>query len=92
MNKLYDTRSDLVLSVDDQLTYLISLDFSLKFNAKSIKFLSENVKYLMLNWQQWRNKVDAMVYWLNVTLNSQKNVFVYIRQLELVVFHYADTD
>jgi hypothetical protein len=92
VNKLYDTRSDLVLSVDDQLTYLISLDFSLKFNAKSIKFLSENVKYLMLNWQQWRNKVDAMVYWLNVTLNSQKNVFVYIRQLELVVFHYADTD
>jgi len=46
----------------------------------------------MLNWQQWRNKVDATVCCLNVTLNSQKNVFVYIRQLELVVLHYADTD
>jgi hypothetical protein len=44
----------------------------------------------MLNWQQWRNKIDATVYWLNVAVNSQKNVFVYIRQLEFAVLHYAD--
>jgi len=45
----------------------------------------------MLNWQQWWNKVDATVYWINVAVNSQKNVFVYIWQLELAVLHYADT-
>ena len=92
MNKMYNTRSDFVLSVNYPQTYLGSLDSSLKFNAKSIKSLSKNVKYLMLNWQQWRNKVDATVYWLDVTLNSQKNVFVYIRQLELAVLHYGDTE
>jgi len=90
VNKTYDKRSDFVLSVNDPQTYLGSLDFSLKFNAKSIKSLSENVKYLMLNCQQWRNKVDATVYWLDVTWNSQKNV--YIRQLELAVLHCAYTE
>jgi len=89
---MYDTQSDFVLSVNDPQTYLGYLDSSLKFNAKSIKSLSENVKYLMLNWQQWRNKVDATVCWLDVTLNNQKNVSVYIRHLELTVLHYADSD
>jgi hypothetical protein len=46
----------------------------------------------MLNWQQWWNKVDATVYWINVAVNTQKNVFVYIWQLELAVLRYADTD
>ena len=92
MNRMYDTRSDLVLTVNEQLKYLRSLVSSLKFNAKSIKSLSENVKSFMLNWQQWRNKVDATVYWLNVNLNSQKNVYVYSRQFDLAVLHSADTD
>ena len=85
VNKLHDTQSDLVHSVNEQLTYLRSLDSAVKFNSKSVKSLSENIKSTMLKSQQWMNKVDATVYWLNATLNNQTNVFVYIRQLEFEI-------
>ena len=85
VNKLHDTQSDLVHSVNEQLTYLRSLDSLVKFNSKSVKSLSENVKSMMLNSQQWMNKVDATVYWLNVTLYNETSVFVYIRQLEFAI-------
>lgn len=85
VNKLCDTRSGLVHSVNEQLIYLRSLNSSLKYNAKSIKSLSENVKALMFYSQQWRNKVDTTMYWLNGTLDNQDNVFMYIRQLEFAI-------
>jgi hypothetical protein len=56
-----------------------------KFNSKSVKSLSENIKSTMLKSQQWMNKVNATVYLLNATLNNQTNVFVYIRQLEFEI-------
>ena len=70
VNKLHDTQSDLVHSVNEQLTYLRSLDSAVKFNSKSVKSLSENVKSMMLKSQQWMNKADATMYWLNATLNE----------------------
>jgi hypothetical protein len=56
-----------------------------KFNSKSVKSLSENLKSMMLKSQQWMNKVDATVYLLNATLNNETNVFVYIRQFEFEI-------
>jgi tetrahydromethanopterin S-methyltransferase subunit B len=82
VNKLHDTQSDLVHSVNEQLTCLRSLDSLVKFNSKSVKSLSEKVKSMTLNSQQWMNTMDAKVHWLNATLNNQTSVFVYIRQLE----------
>jgi hypothetical protein len=85
VNKPHDTQSDLVHSVNEQLTYLRSLDSFVKFNSKSVKSLSEKVKSMMFNSQQWMNTMDAKVHWLNATLNNQTSVFVYIRQLEFEI-------
>jgi hypothetical protein len=51
VNKLQGTQSDLVHSVNEELTHLRSPDSAVKFNSKSVKSLSENVKSMMLKSQ-----------------------------------------
>jgi hypothetical protein len=82
---LYKNQDEIVHSVNDQLTYLKSLDTTVKFNTKVVEIISEKIKSVMLDFGKWTNKVDMTTQWLNATIFNQTSIFNYIRQLELEV-------
>jgi hypothetical protein len=82
---LHHKQDEIVHSVNDQLTYLKSLDTTVKFDTKAVDILSGKIKSIMLESAKWTNKVDMTTQWLNATIFNQTSIFTYIRQLELEV-------
>ena len=62
-----------------------SLDSAVKFNTEAVEPLSERVKVIMPDTNNWKNKTDIAIHWLNYTLYNQSNNFTYVRQLEFAV-------
>jgi hypothetical protein len=79
---LHQNQDEIVHSVNDQLTYLKSLDTTVNFNTKAVEILSGKIKSVMLDFGKWTNKVDMTTQWLNATIFNQTSTFNYIRQLE----------
>jgi hypothetical protein len=58
VQKIHDNEDHLAHSVNEQLTYLKSLDASVKFNTHSVAILAVKVKAVMLDFQKWTDKTD----------------------------------
>ena len=85
VDKMHRTEGDIIRSVYNQMTYLKTLDFAVKFDKKTVDTLPEKVKAIVLHSNTWKDETDIAIHWFNYTINNQSNTFTYIRQLEFVI-------
>jgi hypothetical protein len=85
VERLHENREHLAHSVNEQITYLKSLDHSVKFNARSVAILAEKVKGVMLSFQNWTDRADLTLHWINATIYNQTSLFTCIRELEFAI-------
>jgi len=85
VDKMHRTEGNIIHSVNHQMTYVRSLDSAVKFNTEAVEPLSERVKVIMPHTNNWKNKTDIAIHWLNYTLYNQSNNFTYVRQLEFAI-------
>jgi hypothetical protein len=59
VDKMHRTEGDIIHSVNHQMTYLKTLDSTVKFNTEATETLSEKVKDIMLNSNKWKDETDS---------------------------------
>jgi len=80
VDRMHKAEWDIIHSVNQQMTYLKTLDSAVKFKTEAVETLSEKVKAIMLNSNKWKDETDLAIHWLNYTIFNQSTTFTYIRQ------------
>jgi hypothetical protein len=82
VQELHERQEKLVYDVDNRMTYMKTLDASIKFNMQDISVLSEKMKRIMLDSQKWADHSKTLLHWMNSSIYNQTTIFTGIRQLE----------
>jgi hypothetical protein len=85
LDGLKSTTSDIVHSLNSQLTYVKKLDTAKGINAMAIANLSSTVKDIVIQSHNKFQQVTQDMSWLNVTLRNYSELYAVIRQLEFAV-------
>jgi hypothetical protein len=85
VDKMNRTEGDIIHSVNDQMTYLKTLESAVKFNTEAVETLSEKVEVIMRDSNKWKDETDKAIHWLNYTIFNQSNTFAYIRHLQFAI-------
>jgi len=78
--------TDITHSLQNQITYVKSLDLSSRLQTQSIANLSTVVKNFMIDSHDRFYETTRDILWLNVTVHSQSEVYMAVRQLEFALF------
>ena len=78
--------ADITHSLENQMTYVKSLDLSSRLQTQSIANLSTVVKNFMIDSHDRFFETTRDILWLNVTVHSQSEVYMAVRQLEFALF------
>jgi len=87
VDRMHKTEGDIIHSVNQQMTYLKTLDSAVKFNTEAVETLSEKVKAIMLDSNKLKDETDLAIHWLNYTIFNQSTTLTYIRQ-SLLLWSY----
>jgi gas vesicle protein len=85
VDKMNKTERDIIHSVNNQMTYLKTLDPAVKFNTEAAETLSEKVKNIMLDSNKWKDEIDIAIHWLKYTIFNQSSTLTHIRQVEFAI-------
>ena len=80
VDRMHKTEGDIIHSVNQQMTYLKTLDSAVKFNTEAVETLSEKVKAVMLDSNKWKGETYLAIHLLNYTIFNQSTTLTYIRQ------------
>jgi predicted nucleic acid-binding protein len=69
-------------SLANQVTYIKNLDTFTRVNTEAITNMSRVVKDFMINAQEKFYERNRDIMWLNVTMYSQSEIYMAVRQLE----------
>jgi hypothetical protein len=72
-------------SVDNQITYLKTMNNETKFNTRTIASLANLVKNSMMKEQAWPNQVAVSLEVLNETMTNSSRIQSHIRQIEVTI-------
>jgi hypothetical protein len=64
------------------MTYLKTLDSTVKFNTQIVGTLSEKVKAVKLDSNEWKDEFDIAIHWIYYTIYNHSNTLTYILNLE----------
>ena len=73
-------------SLEHQMTYMKNLDLSSHLQTQAIANLSTVVKKFMIDSHGRFFETTRVVLWLNLTVHSQREVYMAVRQLEIALF------
>jgi hypothetical protein len=85
LDGLKSTTSDLVHSLNSQLTYVKKLDTATSINAMAIANLSSIVKDNVIQSHNTFQQISQDMSWLNVTFRNYSELYTVIRQLEFAL-------
>ena len=85
LDSLKSTTSDIVHSLNSQLTYVKKLGTATGINAMVIANLSSIVKNIVIQSHNKFQQVTQNMPWLNVTLRNYSEIYTVIRQLEFAL-------
>jgi len=78
--------ADIIHSLENQMTYVKNLDLSSRLQTQSIANLSTVVKKFMIDSHDRFFETTRDILWLNLTVHSQSEVYMAVRQLEFALF------
>jgi len=85
LDGLKSTTSNIVHSLNSQLTYVKKLDTATGINAMVIANLSSRVKDIVIQSHNKFQQISQDMSWLNVTLRNYSELYTVIRQLEFAL-------
>jgi len=77
--------ADIVHSLENQMTYIKSLDLSSRIEAQTIFNLSTVVKDFMIETNDRFYEITRDILWLNLTVHSKSKVYMAVGQLEFAL-------
>jgi len=86
IDELETKGADITHSLENQVTYMKHLDWSFHLQTQSIANLSTIIKKCMIDSHDGFFETTRDILWLNLTIHSQSEVYMAVRQLEFALF------
>jgi cell division protein FtsB len=80
---------DIAHSLLNQVTYIKNLDTFSRVNTEAIANMSKVVKDFMINAREKFYETNRDIMWLNVTMYSQSEIYMAVRQLEFSILQLS---